>query len=280
MTALAEGRPGVLTCSSLKEVYRNRLLKGGEGLGLVYLRGDYDLFWERMSSRRGHYMEPQMLRRQFAALEERWRRWSSMPLCLWTRSWTPLLKGTRRGGRPRIIRSTPRDALRARDRLPASARRGPPTVAGVRASPRTRERTAGCTQVARTSMYMLGKNHYTSCAPGRARGTRRSGMCPGHRGYRGRRERRASPRKPPTTRQVRIVVRRTHRPSGSVAPDHGRRDQTLVLGRAAHLPVDQSILANCPKRDCRRASTSSHTLPASASLMQPSWSSKRSAWGL
>jgi len=60
----------ILACSALKEKYRAQLLDGLEGVEIIYLRGDFDLIWSRMSARRGHYMRPEMLRSQFAALEE------------------------------------------------------------------------------------------------------------------------------------------------------------------------------------------------------------------
>ena len=67
---LESGRPGVLACSALKESYRRTLLAGNPGAQLIYLKGDIELIWPRMSARRGHYMKPGMLRSQFEALEE------------------------------------------------------------------------------------------------------------------------------------------------------------------------------------------------------------------
>jgi gluconokinase len=37
---------------------------------LVYLKGDYDLIHERLAQRRDHFMPPELLASQFAALEE------------------------------------------------------------------------------------------------------------------------------------------------------------------------------------------------------------------
>jgi len=68
--SLAEERPAVLTCSALKQAYRDRLLAGNARTGLVYLRGDYELIWERMRDRHDHYMGAEMLRGQFDDLEE------------------------------------------------------------------------------------------------------------------------------------------------------------------------------------------------------------------
>ena len=69
-TSLEQDRPAVLACSALKESYRQQLLAGNEGVQFVYLKGSYDLIWSRISSRKDHYMKPQMLQSQFEALEE------------------------------------------------------------------------------------------------------------------------------------------------------------------------------------------------------------------
>jgi gluconokinase len=60
----------ILACSALKEKYRAQLLNDVEEVEIIYLKGNYDLIWSRMSAREGHYMRPEMLRSQFAALEE------------------------------------------------------------------------------------------------------------------------------------------------------------------------------------------------------------------
>ncbi len=67
---LIEGRHPVLACSALKQRYRDQLSDGNSGLQLVYLKGEYDLIWARISERRGHYMAANMLKSQFDALEE------------------------------------------------------------------------------------------------------------------------------------------------------------------------------------------------------------------
>jgi len=64
------GRHPVLACSALKEKYRDQLLKGTEGMAILYLKGSYELIWSRMSMRRGHYMKPELLQSQFDTLEE------------------------------------------------------------------------------------------------------------------------------------------------------------------------------------------------------------------
>jgi gluconokinase len=69
-SSLTQNRPGVLSCSALKERYRQQLMEGNEAVQLVYLMGGYDLIWSRMSARKEHYMKPHMLQSQFDALEE------------------------------------------------------------------------------------------------------------------------------------------------------------------------------------------------------------------
>ncbi len=64
------GESVVLACSALKEEYRDLLLKGIADARLVYLRGSESLIASRLSTREGHYMNPQLLASQFATLEE------------------------------------------------------------------------------------------------------------------------------------------------------------------------------------------------------------------
>jgi len=58
----------VLACSALKKRYRDEL-RVTDQVRFVYLEGDFDLIWQRMVARAGHYMKPDMLRSQFYALE-------------------------------------------------------------------------------------------------------------------------------------------------------------------------------------------------------------------
>lgn len=69
-SALAQGRPGVLACSALKDLYRQQLLDGHDDVQIAFLQGSYDLIWSRLSARQDHYMKPHMLASQFEALEE------------------------------------------------------------------------------------------------------------------------------------------------------------------------------------------------------------------
>lgn len=63
------GETAVLACSALKQKYREQLRAGNEAVQFVFLDGDFDLIWQRMSARRDHYMKADMLQSQFAALE-------------------------------------------------------------------------------------------------------------------------------------------------------------------------------------------------------------------
>lgn len=67
------GPQTVLACSALKQSYRNILKQHqtkSNSICFVYLRGSYELFLERLQMRAGHYMKSDMLKSQFATLEE------------------------------------------------------------------------------------------------------------------------------------------------------------------------------------------------------------------
>ncbi|MCH4208829.1 gluconokinase [Bifidobacterium sp.] len=64
---IESGKPGVMTCSALKRVYRDKLRM--PGVVFVYLSGDYDTVMDMLSHRTGHYMKPAMLDSQFEILE-------------------------------------------------------------------------------------------------------------------------------------------------------------------------------------------------------------------
>ena len=59
----------VLACSALKRAYRERL-RISEEVKFVFLRRDYALIEKQLRHRRGHFMNPALLRSQFADLEE------------------------------------------------------------------------------------------------------------------------------------------------------------------------------------------------------------------
>jgi gluconokinase len=69
-SSLIQNRPGVLACSALKESYRQQSLADNDGAQIVFLKGNYDLIWSRLSMRKDHYMKPHMLQSQFETLEE------------------------------------------------------------------------------------------------------------------------------------------------------------------------------------------------------------------
>ncbi len=64
-------QPAVIACSVLKATYRTIVEEGGgHCVRVVYLKGTADLFRERLSGRRGHFMRPELLDSQLAILEE------------------------------------------------------------------------------------------------------------------------------------------------------------------------------------------------------------------
>ena len=66
---LSAGENAVLACSALKRAYRDRLRVSDE-VKFVFLRGDYALVEKQLRRRRGHFMDPALLRSQFADLKE------------------------------------------------------------------------------------------------------------------------------------------------------------------------------------------------------------------
>ena len=66
---VATGENAVLACSALKRRYLQRFCVS-EDVKFVLLRGDYALVEKQLCSRRGHFMNPALLRSQVADLEE------------------------------------------------------------------------------------------------------------------------------------------------------------------------------------------------------------------
>jgi gluconokinase len=64
-----EHKSVVLACSALKRSYRDELCLGGK-TKFVYLKGSYDLIYQRLRQRHGHFASETILASQFAALEE------------------------------------------------------------------------------------------------------------------------------------------------------------------------------------------------------------------
>ena len=67
--SVSAGENAVLACSALKRAYRDRLRVSDE-VKFVFLRGDYALVEKQLRSRHRHFMNPKLLRSQFADLEE------------------------------------------------------------------------------------------------------------------------------------------------------------------------------------------------------------------
>jgi gluconokinase len=68
-TANREGNSTVTACSALKRRYRDLLRTFVPDAFFVELDGDPDLIFARMAARRHHFMPPELLTSQFAALE-------------------------------------------------------------------------------------------------------------------------------------------------------------------------------------------------------------------
>ena len=62
-------RNAILACSALKRTYRE-ILRFGQDVKVVYLKGTPQLLQQRLHARVGHFMTERMLRSQLATLEE------------------------------------------------------------------------------------------------------------------------------------------------------------------------------------------------------------------
>jgi gluconokinase len=68
---LADDGRGVITCSALKRVYRDRLIADRRAqVRILYLRASRETLLARLEQRRGHYMPVDLLDSQLATLEE------------------------------------------------------------------------------------------------------------------------------------------------------------------------------------------------------------------
>ena len=67
---IRQRQAAVITCSALKQTYRNRLVGNRNEVVFVYLKGSYDLTGQRLLSRKDHFMKADLLPSQFATLEE------------------------------------------------------------------------------------------------------------------------------------------------------------------------------------------------------------------
>ncbi|WP_226571994.1 gluconokinase [Mangrovibacter yixingensis] len=61
---------GIIVCSSLKRIYRDKLREGSPNIIFLWLKGDYETIRSRMAGRAGHFMPVALLQSQFATLEE------------------------------------------------------------------------------------------------------------------------------------------------------------------------------------------------------------------
>ena len=68
-SALRNGEKPILTCSSLKLIYRERLRAAVPDLGFVFLELTKELAADRCSHRPGHFMPASLVDSQFATLE-------------------------------------------------------------------------------------------------------------------------------------------------------------------------------------------------------------------
>lgn len=66
---IAKKQNVVLACSALKQIYRQEL-DGGVDVKLVYLKGTYEVIYQRLGLRQGHFAKEKLLASQFAILEE------------------------------------------------------------------------------------------------------------------------------------------------------------------------------------------------------------------
>lgn len=64
-----KGENVVLACSALKRRYRDQLGTGAR-VQFVHLRGDYQLIYQRLRARHGHFASEAILKSQFEDLEE------------------------------------------------------------------------------------------------------------------------------------------------------------------------------------------------------------------
>jgi gluconokinase len=65
----AQPSGGVVACSALKRLYRDRLREVVPGLRLLHLHGDAALIAARQAGRAGHFMPAGLMASQFATLE-------------------------------------------------------------------------------------------------------------------------------------------------------------------------------------------------------------------
>jgi gluconokinase len=60
----------IIACSALKQAYRDFLDGNQQDILWVYLKGNYELLYQRIQQRQQHYMKTEMLQSQLESLEE------------------------------------------------------------------------------------------------------------------------------------------------------------------------------------------------------------------
>jgi 6-phosphogluconate dehydrogenase len=68
-------RGAIIACSALKQTYRNQLADELQNVQWVYLKGSFELIYDRMVKRQEHYFSSSMLQSQFDILEEPANAW-------------------------------------------------------------------------------------------------------------------------------------------------------------------------------------------------------------
>lgn len=70
VNAAQRGESVVLSCSALRQVYRDRLTMALPRARFIYLKGDREVLLRNMNKRSGHFMKAGMLDSQLKTLEE------------------------------------------------------------------------------------------------------------------------------------------------------------------------------------------------------------------
>ncbi|MBX6750465.1 MAG: gluconokinase [Micromonosporaceae bacterium] len=68
--AARRGEPGIVACSALKRMYRDRLRTADPGLRFVYLKATPREIADRLANRTGHFFPPALAQAQFNDLQE------------------------------------------------------------------------------------------------------------------------------------------------------------------------------------------------------------------
>ncbi|TCD04647.1 gluconokinase [Pedobacter frigidisoli] len=67
---VGQGTNCIIACSALKKAYRDILRADNPSIKFIYLKGSYDLIFDRISKRSHQYMPSGLLQSQFDILEE------------------------------------------------------------------------------------------------------------------------------------------------------------------------------------------------------------------